>query len=101
MPIGCSNVDEHAGLRVAIRDRGPGIPDGRREKIWARFYTTDAESGGTGLGLAIVESVTRAHGGRAAYTAVDAGGSCFWIWLPSASRSKHPRALHGSTATDG
>mgnify|MGYP003407014785 FL=1 len=81
--------DEHAGVRVSINDRGPGIPEARREKIWARFYTTDAESGGTGLGLAIVESVARAHGGRAAYTAMDSGGSCFWIWLPSASKHRH------------
>jgi two-component system sensor histidine kinase ChvG len=82
--------DESGGVRVSIRDRGPGIPEARREKVWARFYTTEAESGGTGLGLAIVESVVRAHGGRAAYSPLDGGGSCFYIWLPSAAKQRQP-----------
>lgn len=80
--------DEPPGVCIAIRDRGPGVPEARRDKIWARFYTTDAERGGTGLGLAIVESVARAHGGRAAYSPADGGGSSFSISLPSASSPK-------------
>lgn len=82
--------DEAHGVRVSITDRGPGVPEARRDKIWARFFTTDAERGGTGLGLAIVESVARAHGGRAGYSPAEAGGSCFWIWLPAADRHVLP-----------
>ena len=40
--------EEAGGLCIAVEDLGPGVPEARRDKIWARFYTTDAESGGTG-----------------------------------------------------
>jgi two-component system sensor histidine kinase ChvG len=78
-------LDDHeGGVRIVVRDRGPGIPEARLSRIFDRFYTTEAEQGGTGLGLAIVDSVSRAHGGRITVdTQVDAGAS-FALWLPKA-----------------
>ncbi|MGE0787986.1 MAG: ATP-binding protein [Sandaracinaceae bacterium] len=64
-------------LRVAVRDRGPGVPEGNRHKIFERFFTTDAERNGTGLGLAIVRSVAQAHGGDVTLRCPEDGGSEF------------------------
>lgn len=48
---------------VAVRDQGPGVPAAHRDRIFDRFFTTDAERDGTGLGLAIASAVAQAHGG--------------------------------------
>lgn len=71
--------------RIAVRDRGPGVPPEHRDKIFQRFFTTDAERHGTGLGLAIVKSVAEAHGGRAYLdTAIEGPGARFVIAIPRA-----------------
>jgi two-component system OmpR family sensor kinase len=55
-------------LRISVEDDGPGIPQGHRERIFARFYRADSSrdrrSGGSGLGLAIARAIVEAHGGR-------------------------------------
>lgn len=54
--------EAETGVRVV--DDGPGISEGNRARVFARFFTTDREGGGTGLGLSMVEAIARAHGGR-------------------------------------
>lgn len=49
-------------LVIDVVDHGPGIPPGKRDEVFAPFYTTKKE--GTGLGLAIVRKIVDAHGGR-------------------------------------
>jgi signal transduction histidine kinase len=67
-----------AALRVC--DRGPGVPDVERERIFEPFYRpagTREPDGGAGLGLALVRQIARKHGGDARCTARPDGGSCF------------------------
>lgn len=69
-------------LRIGVRDRGPGVPEAHRDKIFERFFTTDADRHGTGLGLAIVKSVAEAHGGRAYLDPTASPGARFVIAIP-------------------
>lgn len=54
-------------VRIAVSDRGIGIPKYEIEKIFDRFYTVDKsrskENGGTGLGLSIVKWIVDMHRG--------------------------------------
>jgi len=67
-----------AVLRVC--DRGPGVPEAERERIFEPFYRpagTREPDGGAGLGLALVRQIARKHGGDAHCTPRAGGGSCF------------------------
>jgi signal transduction histidine kinase len=54
------------GAEVQVADTGPGIPAGLREKVFQRFYRTDASRStpGSGLGLSLVRAVIDLHGAR-------------------------------------
>jgi len=85
-------VDRRGGTaRIMVRDHGPGIPEGERERIFEPFYRLagSAETGrGSGLGLTLVRQIARHHGGQVACSAATGGGSLFTITLPpSESRS--------------
>lgn len=81
-PVTVTVTDSDGGVSLVVSDRGPGIPEARRRKVFDRFYTTDAERGGTGLGLAIVDSVVKAHGGRVSAEEAPGGGARLSVWLP-------------------
>ncbi len=59
---GEGNDGDQGILWVEIRDRGPGIPEPLREKVFTPFFSNRAD--GTGLGLAIVRQIVDNHGGR-------------------------------------
>ncbi|MCW5667201.1 MAG: PAS domain S-box protein [Piscinibacter sp.] len=70
---------------IAVRDRGPGIPEAELESIFEAFVQssqTKDGSGGTGLGLAICRKIVAAHGGRIRAENAAGGGSVFHIHLP-------------------
>ncbi len=68
-------------IRVSVIDRGEGVPESLREKIFDRFYRIDnsrnRETGGSGLGLAIAKSIIDAHGGRIWVEQTPGGGATF------------------------
>ena len=55
----------HGKCRITVEDEGRGIEEEALDKIWDRFYKTDASRGrdkkGTGLGLSIVKGIINAH----------------------------------------
>lgn len=72
---------------LAVEDRGPGVPAGDRDKIFAPFYRPRRSEPlpGTGLGLALVRQVARYHNGEARYVDRPGGGSRFEVTFPISS----------------
>jgi signal transduction histidine kinase len=71
------------GVRVSVRDSGPGVPAELATKIFDPFFTTKDVGEGTGLGLAISQRIARSHGGRIDLAARAPGqGAEFIVWLP-------------------
>ncbi|WP_250534599.1 ATP-binding protein [Caballeronia sp. AZ10_KS36] len=79
------------GVELTVTDRGHGIPEAVRSKLFDSFFTTKAH--GMGLGLSIARTIVELHGGTIASRSRDGGGSAFVVWLPSAARSRF-RAPH-------
>jgi PAS domain S-box-containing protein len=73
-------------LRVGVHDRGPGIPEAFRSRIFGRFTQADStatrQKGGTGLGLAICKRLVEMMQGRIGFQDRDGGGTTFWFELP-------------------
>jgi signal transduction histidine kinase len=73
---------------LEVRDRGPGIAQEERARIFERFVRLEPARArnpeGSGLGLAIVEQVARAHQGRVQVLERPGGGAIFRVVLPSA-----------------
>ena len=69
---------------LSVEDRGSGIPEDERQKIFEPFYRSThvgAAARGFGLGLALVRQIARAHGGEVLYTALPEG-SRFTVTFP-------------------
>ncbi len=53
--------------RVEVEDRGPGVAESDRERVFDRFvrldHSRDRKQGGAGLGLSIARAIAVAHGG--------------------------------------
>jgi len=73
-----------ATVRVEVADRGIGIPEADRPKVFDAFHrsTNSGTYPGTGLGLAICRSIVERHGGKIGVTENPGGGSRFWFTLP-------------------
>ncbi|WFU82426.1 ATP-binding protein [Bradyrhizobium sp. CIAT3101] len=78
-----STEQDRTGVRVAVRDSGPGIDPAHLERVFDAFYTT--KSSGTGMGLSICRSIITAHGGRLWADANEPRGAVFQFTLPNAS----------------
>lgn len=75
---------EPSGARLLVLDRGPGVPEDERERIFEPFHRSSdrAETGqGFGLGLALVRQIARAHGGEARCRPREGGGTIFEVVL--------------------
>jgi PAS domain S-box-containing protein len=70
--------------RIAVRDRGLGVPPERRPHIFDRFYRAHAEShhSGMGLGLFICKEIVELHAGTIAAEFPNDGGTRIVVTLP-------------------
>ena len=76
---------EDGGVAIGVRDRGPGIPDYARDRVFERFYSLPRPDGGhrsSGLGLCFVAQVAHLHGGSATLENRPDGGACATLRLP-------------------
>jgi two-component system OmpR family sensor kinase len=86
--VGPVDRDGHERVALEVIDRGPGLTPEQSERVFERFYRTDAArsraQGGTGLGLSIVAAITRAHGGAVEVDSTPGAGTTFRVLLPRA-----------------
>jgi two-component system, OmpR family, phosphate regulon sensor histidine kinase PhoR len=79
-----------AGVRLSVRDFGPGIAPRDIPRVTERFYRADAshsrEVGGTGLGLAIVKHIALRHQARLEIGNADGGGALVTVTFPAVDR---------------
>jgi signal transduction histidine kinase/DNA-binding response OmpR family regulator len=89
-------------LRVEVEDRGPGIPETFRHRIFEKFSQADSSSlrpkGGSGLGLNIARAMVERMGGSIGFQSKEGEGSTFFVeFLDSfplnAAPRKGPRVL--------
>ena len=72
-------------IRVAVRDRGPGIPPEVRERIFERFVQGPVSMGSLGLGLYVAHQVVELHHGRIYVEDVVPHGAALIVELPRAA----------------
>lgn len=101
--ISAQQHNEQSGYCLSIQDNGCGMSKEQQIHIFEPYFTTREQLGGTGLGLSLSYRIIEEYGG---YIDVDSKlneGSCFKVWLPSATSLKHlpikPLTSHISTLT--
>lgn len=72
-----------SGAELRVTDRGPGVPEAERERVFRPFYRFPRAGNqvGAGLGLALVRQIARRHGGEARCLGDADGGSSFVVSL--------------------
>lgn len=87
-----------AGVRIAVTDSGPGIPEEFRSRIFGRFAQADPsdarQKSGTGLGLSICKGIVEQHGGTIGFTSEPQQGTTFYFHLPLADVPAFEVAQH-------
>ena len=81
-------LSEGRYVRVAIRDKGAGVPDALRRNIFDPYFTT--KPNGSGMGLAIVMSIIRRHAGHVEVRSQSGQGSTFSFFLPATEEAPQP-----------
>jgi signal transduction histidine kinase len=95
-PIEVRVQAEGMSVVVGVGDRGGGIPEEIRSRVFDPFFSTKGE--GTGLGLAITRHIVEAHGGSVTCEPRSGGGTLFRIALPIATASSLRERAASSSA---
>jgi two-component system sensor histidine kinase KdpD len=85
-PVEITTSREGPWLVIRVSDRGSGVPDAERERIFEPFYrpaTEAPDAGHAGLGLSIARRLAELQGGRLDYEPRSGGGSSFAVRLPA------------------
>ena len=85
-PVTVKVAQRNGSIRIAVSDRGPGIPEEHHDRIFQKFGQC-AKNGrqrkaSSGLGLAFCRLAVEAHAGRIGIESEDGKGSTFWFELP-------------------
>jgi len=81
LQISIDAVPSEGGVRVGVRDTGPGLSQESLLRLFEPFYTTKPE--GMGMGLSICRSIIEAHGGRLWATGCEPRGALFQFTIPA------------------
>jgi len=91
--------DKSTGVRLGVRDSGPGIPYDMQDMIFEKFRQLDAshtrEHAGTGLGLAICRELAEMLGGSVSLVSEPGRGATFYVELPVTHQPREPLPLMG------
>ncbi|HMQ34745.1 MAG TPA: ATP-binding protein, partial [Chloroflexaceae bacterium] len=98
-PISIRLSTDGEWARLAVQDKGLGIPRESLDHIFTRFYRAANSERyqvvGMGVGLFVVKQISELHGGRVEVESVEGEGSAFTLWLPLA-----PQAAASAYAAD-
>jgi two-component system sensor histidine kinase KdpD len=89
-PVELSAVRCGPRLEFRVADRGPGVAEAERQRVFEPFYRAPgaaADVGGAGLGLAIASRLAAEQGGEVRHENREGGGSIFTLALPAAEIS--------------
>ncbi|MEM1415204.1 MAG: ATP-binding protein [Myxococcota bacterium] len=75
-------------VQIEVADRGAGVPEHLRERLFEMFYS--GRSHGIGLGLALVKQIVEAHGGTVDVDETEGGGATFRVDLPRRRQPSEP-----------
>lgn len=87
-----TGTEASGGVRVTVRDSGPGLDPADVERVFQAFYTTKPK--GMGMGLAICRSMVEAHGGRMWASANETGGGAVFQFTLPLERDESIPAQH-------
>lgn len=81
--IGVIDVDDH--IKIYVKDKGNGIPEEFRSRIFSEFSQSDNSNtrqfSGTGLGLSISKAIVDEHGGSIYFESTIGTGTTFYVEL--------------------
>ncbi|SIO37777.1 PAS domain S-box-containing protein [Bradyrhizobium erythrophlei] len=81
LQISIEAVPSEGGVRVGVRDTGPGLSPESLSRLFEPFYTTKPK--GMGMGLSICRSIIEAHGGRLWAIPCEPQGTLFQFTIPA------------------
>jgi signal transduction histidine kinase len=86
-------AEKHHVIEITVGDRGPGIPESMRSRVFAPFFRLESsrsrETGGVGLGLTVARTVVCRHGGDITLADRPGGGLLVRIVLPASAAVNH------------
>jgi len=89
--------DNSLGVRIAVADTGPGIPEDMQDAIFEKFRQVDAghtrAHAGTGLGLAICRELAEMLGATVSFVSDPDRGATFFVDLPLTHQPEEPQPL--------